>query len=102
MTNWKSAPGTYIASDAPGSCQRLQGGIPIAGDAPFGVSGGCLLAGGRSAECAGLAERGALRGTELFSSSDFAGLKDVYRVGELPSPSPSAVIAESLRRGRRW
>lgn len=24
--------------------------------------------------------------TELFSSSDFAGLKDVYRVGELPSP----------------
>ena len=32
------------------------------------------------------------------ASSDFAGLKDVYRVGELPSPSPSAAIARSLRR----
>lgn len=40
--------------------------------------------------------------SELFSSSDFAGLKDVYRVGELPSPSPSAAIAGSLRRGCRW
>jgi len=40
--------------------------------------------------------------SEPFSSSDFAGLKDVYRVGELPSPSPSAAVAGSLRRGCRW
>jgi hypothetical protein len=44
----------------------------------------------------------ALPDTELFSSSDFAGLKDVYRLGELPSPSPSAVIAGSLRWRCRW